>query len=127
VSPVGDDSVTTTGSSQVRCVECGRSFLARGRARFCGQACRQRSYRARQTAPAARDLAAAGKHRDRDLTVYECGRCGERSLGDQRCESCGVFGTCLGYGLPCPACGDLLVLNELLAQLGLPDLPVART
>jgi hypothetical protein len=127
VSAVGDDSVTMPGSSQVRCVECGRSFLARGRARFCGQACRQRSYRARQTAPAVRDLAAASKHRDRNLTVYECGRCGERSLGGQRCESCGVFGTCLGYGLPCSACGDLLVLNELLAQLGLPELPVART
>ena len=127
MSPVGDDSVTMPGSSQVRCVECGRSFPARGRARFCGQACRQRSYRARQTAPAVRDLAAAGKHHDRDLTVYECGRCGERSLGGQRCESCGVFGTCLGYGLPCSACGDLLVLNELLAQLGLPDLPLART
>jgi hypothetical protein len=127
VSPVGDDSVTMPGSSQVCCVECGRSFLARGRARFCGQACRQRSYRARQTAPAVRDLADAGKRRGRDLTVYECGRCGERSLGGQRCESCGVFGTCLGYGLPCSACGDLLVLNELLAQLGLPELPAART
>lgn len=127
MNPVGDDSVTMPGSSQVCCAECGRPFPPRGRARFCGQACRQRSYRARQSAPAVRVLAASGKHRDRDLTVYECGRCGERSLGDQRCESCGVFGTCLGYGLPCPDCGDLLVLNELLAQLGLPELPVART
>jgi len=45
---------------------------------------------------------------------------------EQRCESCGVFCKSLGYALPCPACGEPVVLNELLAELGLPELPVAR-
>jgi predicted RNA-binding Zn-ribbon protein involved in translation (DUF1610 family) len=65
----------------------------------------------------------APRARTRHLTAYECPHCQERYLGEQRCPSCGVFCRSLGYGLACPACGDTIVLNELLAALGLPELP----
>ena len=116
MNPAGPDLATT------HCAECGRIFPRRGRARFCSQRCRQRAHRGRQTGP-QRDLLArsAARARTRDLSAYECPECGERYLGEQRCQSCGVFCRSLGYGLPCPCCGELVVLNELLAELGLPE------
>jgi ribosomal protein S27AE len=60
--------------------------------------------------------------RTRHLTAYACGRCQERYLGGQSCPDRHVFGRSLGSRLACPACGDVIVLNELLAELGLPEL-----
>jgi predicted RNA-binding Zn-ribbon protein involved in translation (DUF1610 family) len=123
VNSVGDDVVTIAHPLAARCAECGRSFQRRGRARFCSQRCRQRAHRGRQAEPSVAVLAqAAVRTRSRDLSVYECPQCGERYLAEQRCQSCGVFCRSLGYGLSCPSCGDTIVLNELLAELGLPGL-----
>lgn len=123
MSPAGDDLVTTLEPPLANCAECGRSFPRRGRARFCSQRCRQRAHRGRQAGPQRALLArTAARARTRDLSAYECPECGERYLGEQRCQSCGVFCRSLGYGLACPCCGELVVLNELLAELGLPEL-----
>ena len=117
------DLPTTSGPPLARCADCGRTFQRRGRARFCSQRCRQRAHRGRRAEPAVQDLArTAVKARTRTVSAYECGRCQERYLGEQQCPDCHVFGRSLGYGLACPACGDVIVLNELLAELGLPEL-----
>ena len=117
------DDVAPPEPALARCADCGRDFQRRGRARFCSQRCRQRAHRGRQAEPAAQNLArTAVKARTRTVSVYECGRCQERYLGEQQCPDCHVFGRSLGYGLACPACGDVIVLNELLAELGLPVL-----
>lgn len=123
MNPVGDDGVTMRGPSTAHCAECGRPFPRSGRARFCSQRCRQQAFRGRQAGPGVATLTAtATKARTRELTVYLCPQCDERQLGEQRCQSCGVFGRCLGYGLLCPCCDEIIVLNELLAELGLPEL-----
>jgi hypothetical protein len=124
VNAHADDLATQhAGPAQARCADCGRSFQRRGRARFCSQRCRQRAHRGRQAEPAVHDLTTTAlKARTRHLTAYECGRCQERYLGEQSCPDCHAFGRSLGYGLACPACGDVIVLNELLAELGLPEL-----
>jgi hypothetical protein len=124
VNTRADDLATQhAGASLARCADCGRDFQRRGRARFCSQRCRQRAHRGRRAEPVVQNLArTAVKARTRHLTAYECGQCQERYLGGQRCPNCHVFGSSLGYGLACPACGDVIVLNELLAELGLPAL-----
>ena len=43
------------------------------------------------------------------FTVYECPGCGERQLGEQRCETCRTFTRRIGVGGPCPHC----LLTEL--------------
>ena len=123
MNTVGDDPVTTDASPTAHCAKCGDPFPRHGRARFCSQRCRQRAFRDRQAEPEVATLAAtATAARTRDLTVYECPQCEERHLGEQRCQSCGVFCRSLGYGLLCPCCGEVIVLNELLAELDLPEL-----
>jgi hypothetical protein len=108
--------------STAHCAERGRGGGRCGRARFCSQRCRQRAFRGRQGEPEVATVASAAIARTRDLTVYQSPQCDVRYLGEQRCQSCGVFCRSLGYGLPCPCCGEVIVLNELLAELDLPEL-----
>jgi ribosomal protein L32 len=44
-------------------------------------------------------------------TVYECGGCGERSLGERRCAACGLFARALGFGGSCPECDTPVLLS----------------
>jgi len=46
-------------------------------------------------------------------TLFECSGCGERQLGQRRCEACGSFCRALGLGAACTECGELLILTEL--------------
>ena len=50
------------------------------------------------------------------LTVYECGACGARTVGQQRCDDCGTFMTRIGYGGPCPACDEPVAITDLIPQ-----------
>jgi hypothetical protein len=120
-APADDLATLRAGVSLARCAACGRSFQRGGRARFCSQRCRQRAHRGRLSETAVKDLSTTPA-KARTLSVYECGRCQERYLDEQQCPGCYVFGRLLGYGLACPACGDVIVLNELLAELGLLEL-----
>ena len=70
------------------------------RARYCTRACQQRSYRLRHQSPTA-DLTTVRRALQRGNvlvahTIYECGRCGERFLGERRCGDCHVFGLICG-------------------------------
>lgn len=96
------------------CLVC-RGPLPAGRARlFCSPRCRQAAYRARhsQQTPAPPPVP---QGRSRVTTsVYECPGCGERLAGERRCPQCNLFARRIGDGGCCPACGDIVTVNELL-------------
>lgn len=48
------------------------------------------------------------------MTVYECGQCGARALGTQRCEDCRTFMTAAGIGGQCPHCDEAVTIKELI-------------
>lgn len=48
--------------------------------------------------------------------VYECGECGER-LTERRCPDCNLFTRRLGPGGPCPACDELVLIQEITEAL----------
>ena len=47
-------------------------------------------------------------------TVYECSVCGERTVGERRCEECNVFERGLGLGGHCTECEQPILLADLL-------------
>jgi len=55
----------------------------------------------------------------RSSTVYECGDCGTRSLGEQRCE-CGRFMRRVGTGGHCPHCDEAVALSDLADEEVMP-------
>ena len=74
--------------------------LPSSRARYCSAACRQRSFVAH--------------------TVYECSVCGERSVGEKRCQDCHLFSRAVGLGGHCAECDQPILLAELL-ELEIPQ------
>jgi len=106
-SPSRDDPGTTG------CPVCLRSFTPIGRQVFCSTACRKTAFRRRHQQPGAAVTVPAGRPR-REFTVYECPDCGERLLGEQRCESCRTFTRRVGTGGPCPHCDQPVAIQDLL-------------
>lgn len=49
----------------------------------------------------------------RGHTVYECPGCGERYLGQRRCEACGIFCSRIGPGGPCPHCAEPVAIQDI--------------
>jgi hypothetical protein len=47
-------------------------------------------------------------------TVYECGECGERYLGERRCPDCGCFCRLVGLGGNCPECDQAVAVIDLV-------------
>jgi hypothetical protein len=92
----------------------GRSPPA-GRRRWCSDACKQAAWR-RARAPAAPAPPIPPGGRKRDTTIYECGNCGNRQLGTQRCNGCGTFMTAAGIGGLRPHCDEPVAIQELLAD-----------
>jgi hypothetical protein len=50
----------------------------------------------------------------REITVYERPDCGERLLGEQRCEHCQIFTRRVGIGGQCPHCDQPVAMTDLL-------------
>jgi hypothetical protein len=103
----------------VGCVMCGGDLPSR-RARYCTRACQQHGYRLRHQTPTV-DLTSVRKalQRRRALvahTVYECGGCGERFIGERRCDACGLFCRALGLGGSCTECDTPVLLDDLLGE-----------
>jgi rubrerythrin len=104
------------------CLVCTRP-PASARARYCSPACRQRSFRLRHGRPErsdARRLRAELRRRGTLVahTVYECGQCGERLVGERRCSACNLFARALGLGGRCAECDQPILLAELLDMEG---------
>ena len=108
--PSRNDAVT------IPCPVCAAKFTAAGKRRYCSDACRVAAHRRRhQPDPAATaPVPPAGERRH--ATIYECGNCGTRTLGEQRCEDCATFMTRVGYGGLCPCCDEPITIDELLAN-----------
>lgn len=107
--PSRDDDGTT------RCPVCHRSFTPTGRQTYCSTTCRKTAFRRRHQQGAAAVTAPAARPR-RDYTVYECPDCGERLLGQQRCEACHTFARRIGIGGPCPNCDAPIAITDLIDQ-----------
>jgi len=110
-----DDGTTSAGSGGRPCPVCAQPFTPVRRQTYCSTACRKTAFRRRHAAPAAVLISAAvpaAKPRA-EHTVYECGNCGTRRLGQQRCDDCGVFGASLGLGGHCPHCEETISLTDL--------------
>lgn len=89
------------------------------RTTYCSAACRQRAFRLRHAVLAAVDdgqLRAELRRRGALVahTLYECGSCGERLVGERRCPECNVFCRALGLGGRCDECDAPLLLADLL-------------
>lgn len=103
------------------CLICGRERSSK-RARYCGRnACKQAAFRLRHQTRLSIDLTrlrrdlqrrkALGAH-----TIYECGTCGERSVGERRCPDCYTFNRAVGLGGNCPDCDSPVLLADLLGE-----------
>ena len=106
-SPLRHDSVTIT------CPVCGNSFPSSGRRTYCSDACRSLGYRRRLSVDRENITVAKSRSR-REITVYECDSCGERSLGEQRCLECHTFMRRVGIGGHCPSCDESVAISELV-------------
>ena len=101
------------------CLMCGgpRPSI---RAQYCTRACQQRSYRLRHQPPTA-DLSSVRKALQLRQalvahTIYECGGCGERFLGERRCGDCNLFARAVGLGGLCPECDTTVLIADLLGE-----------
>jgi hypothetical protein len=105
-------------SSGPRCPVCTEP-LPSPRACYCSPAYRQRAFRLRHVQRASvheRQLRAELRRRAALVahTVYECSVCGERSVGERRCQDCRTFSRALGLGGHCAECDQPILLAELL-------------
>jgi hypothetical protein len=109
--PTRDGYVTANS-----CPVCATPLNGRADQRYCTPACRQTAYRRRTQnpthQPSAPPLPAPGRSR-REHTVYECGACEQRLLGEQWCPDCQRPARRIGPGAPCPSCGDPVLINDL--------------
>ena len=83
------------------CLVCGKDTPS-ARAKYCGRAHQQRSYRLRHQTPTA-DLTHVRTALQRRTaliahTIYECGGCGERFVGVRRYEAWNLFCGAVGVG-----------------------------
>ena len=107
-SPSRDDPGTT------RCRSAGGATPRSGDSCTAAPpAARPRSAAATRTGPAVTVPAARPR---REITVYECPDCGDRYLGEQRCESCGTFARRVGIGGACPNCEGPVAISDLLDE-----------
>jgi hypothetical protein len=108
-SPSCHDGVTMT------CPVCQGRFSPNGRRLFCSDACRAAAYRRRRDQGRASIVIPQSRPK-RPITIYECDNCGERALGDQRCDPCGTFMRRIGIGGSCPSCDEPISISELVGQ-----------
>jgi len=98
------------------CPVCATALTGRADQRYCSPTCRQTAYRRRTQPPKPQPSVPApplkGRSR-REHTVYQCGACEQRLLGEQWCPDCQRPARRLGPGAECPSCGDPLTYNDL--------------
>jgi predicted nucleic acid-binding Zn ribbon protein len=97
------------------CPVCQGRFIPNRRRLFCSDACRAAAYRRRRDQGRTSIVVPVALPR-RPITVYECDSCGERALGNQRCDPCGTFMRRIGIGGCCPSCDEPIAVAELVDQ-----------
>lgn len=108
MNPSRNDSETT-------CPVCRGSFQPVRRQRYCTAACRQAAWRSRSNSAgvtAGTSILPVGGRRDH--TVYACGECEQRYLGQQWCEDCVRPCTRVGLGGLCPCCDEPITIDDLI-------------
>jgi len=105
-APSGDVSVTAG------CAACSGPLPAGRARRYCSPACRQDAYRRRHQPPRPGAQLPARRSR-RDGTVYACGSCENRYLGEHWCHDCSRPCQRLGAGGTCPCCEEIVLINEV--------------
>jgi hypothetical protein len=98
----------------MRCPVCQRPFVPAGRQVYCGDPCKAAAYRRRRDAHNNTPVVIPKARPRRPITVYECDSCGERALGEQRCEMCSTFMRRVGVGGCCPTCDAPIAIHELV-------------
>lgn len=80
---------------------------------YCSDACRAAAYRRRRGGdrPAIVVPDAASRA---SITVYECDGCGERAVGEQRCDGCSTCMRRVGIGGVCPCCDEAITVADLV-------------
>jgi hypothetical protein len=106
-TPSCHDAVT------INCPICQHPFVPVGRQLYCADPCRAAAYRRRRDAHNPPIKIPKSRPR-RPITVYECGSCGERALGQQRCETCSTFMRRIGIGGSCPTCDAPVAIADLV-------------
>jgi len=110
--PSRDDNATMTpGPERLACPVCSAPFTRIGRQTYCNTACRKVAFRRRHNT-LVRPTVPAGVAR-REVSAYQCNTCGERQLGEQRCETCNTFGQALGLAGNCPHCDSVIAAADL--------------
>ena len=117
--PSRDDPETT------RCPVCARGFTPTGRQTYCSTTCRKTAFRRRHQQPAPAVTVPANRPR-RPITIYECPDCGERLLGEQRCQDCHTFTRRISIGGQCPNCDQPVAVTDLLDQAVITTAPTRR-
>jgi predicted amidophosphoribosyltransferase len=117
-NPSRDDAAT------MPCPVCERPFEPFGRRRYCCDGCRRKAWARRHQSPVAPVVVPGPGWARRPVTVYECGHCGTRAPGVQRCEECGAFMARIGVGGYCPECDAPVAVADLIDVVPLP--PPAR-
>lgn len=102
----------TSPRDTATCPACGQPFTRAGRRIWCSDACKQAAWRRRHPPAAPPDLPPP-RHR-RDHTIYQCDHCGQRQAGRQWCDDCAKPCRRIGPGGDCPACGEVITLNDLI-------------
>jgi hypothetical protein len=110
MTPSRDDNVTTTGAA--RCPACTAEFTPVRRQLYCSPACKQKAFRRRQPVPVP-PPPPPGPAR-RQASIYQCGDCDQRYLGNQWCHDCNRPCRRLGYGGPCPHCEEAVAVSDLI-------------
>jgi len=95
------------------CPVCATPMHGRADQRYCTPACRQAAYRSRTTPPTHQGPPPLPGRSRREDTVYECGACGQRLLGEQWCPDCQRPARRLGPGAECPSCGDPITITDI--------------
>ncbi len=108
MNPSSNDPVT------IPCPVCATPFVPAGKRRYCRDACRVAAHRRRHRTDDTPEILPPPGQPRRPRTVYQCGGCDERALGEQRCDDCGTFMRSLGLGGRCPCCDEPVTIDELL-------------
>jgi len=109
------DLPSRDGCVTAGCPVCGGAVpSSRSDRAYCSQACRQRAYRRRHRPDPNRSAVPPIPVAVTAVRVYECPGCGERLAGQRRCDECNLYARRIGTGGHCPACGDIVTVQELM-------------